>query len=122
MKVIGLKKPNMLVTIVREKCPNCGQGNVYKQSEGLFKMPVMHEVCSVCRYKFDREPGYFLGAMYVSYGIAVIAGIITFLLLYFLAPDIQTIYIPLAMILVIFAIAKKNFKISRIIYMHLFPW
>ncbi len=31
----------------------------------------MHERCSVCDLKFEREPGYFLGAMYISYAMAV---------------------------------------------------
>jgi uncharacterized protein (DUF983 family) len=34
--------------------------------------PRMHECCPVCGLKFEREEGYFLGAMYVSYGLALI--------------------------------------------------
>jgi len=32
----------------------------------------MHDRCPVCDLKFDREPGYFLGAMYVSYGLGLV--------------------------------------------------
>ena len=32
----------------------------------------MNERCSVCDLKFEREPGYFLGAMYVSYGLGLV--------------------------------------------------
>lgn len=32
----------------------------------------MHERCPVCDLKFEREPGYFLGAMYVSYGLGLV--------------------------------------------------
>jgi hypothetical protein len=32
----------------------------------------MYPRCPVCALKFDREPGYFLGAMYISYGVALI--------------------------------------------------
>jgi len=37
----------------------------------------MCERCSVCDLKFEREPGYFLGAMYISYclGVAIMAPI-----------------------------------------------
>lgn len=35
----------------------------------------MNEHCSVCGLKFEREQGYFLGAMYISYGLAL--GMIT---------------------------------------------
>ena len=31
----------------------------------------MHELCPVCGLRFLRESGYFLGAMYVSYGLGV---------------------------------------------------
>ena len=32
----------------------------------------MHDRCPVCDLRFEREPGYFLGAMYVSYGLALV--------------------------------------------------
>ena len=31
----------------------------------------MHDCCSTCGLRFNREPGYFLGAMYISYGLAL---------------------------------------------------
>lgn len=122
MKTINLQKRNLLLSIIREKCPNCNEGHVFRKSAGIFKMPVMNRECPVCRYKFDREPGYFLGAMYISYAIAVLTGIITFLALHLLAPGLPTIYVPIAIVLVIVAIARKNYKVSRIIYIHIFPW
>jgi len=38
----------------------------------LVGFPSMHERCPVCALKFEREPGYFLGAMYISYGVALV--------------------------------------------------
>jgi hypothetical protein len=32
----------------------------------------MHERCPACGVKFEREQGYFLGAMYISYALALI--------------------------------------------------
>ena len=32
----------------------------------------MHERCPSCGLMFEREPGYFLGAMYLSYGLALV--------------------------------------------------
>lgn len=78
--------------------------------------------CEVCNYKFDREPGYFLGAMYLSYGLAVLQGIITFLIFYFFFPSVQTIWIPVTILLVVVLFSYKNYKLSRIIYIHIFPW
>jgi hypothetical protein len=31
----------------------------------------MHNRCPNCDLLFNREPGYFLGAMYISYGLAL---------------------------------------------------
>jgi hypothetical protein len=31
----------------------------------------MHERCPVCGLKFEREDGYFLGAMYIGYGLGI---------------------------------------------------
>jgi len=32
----------------------------------------MYERCPICDLKFERESGYFLGAMYISSGLGVI--------------------------------------------------
>jgi hypothetical protein len=32
----------------------------------------MRQPCSVCDLKFQREEGYFLGAMYISFGLALV--------------------------------------------------
>jgi len=59
-----------IVDILRQRCPRCRLGNIFPRS--LFLFPKMHERCSVCHLRFEREPGYFLGAMYISYGIALV--------------------------------------------------
>ena len=42
----------------------------------------MYERCPVCNLKFEREQGYFLGAMYISYGLALVTITIIALLLW----------------------------------------
>ena len=57
--------------ILRQRCPRCRTGRIFRYS--VFRgFPKMHERCSVCDLKFEREPGYFLGAMYVSYGLGIV--------------------------------------------------
>src|SRR5437899_10038697 len=50
-----------LWSIVRLRCPRCFDGKVFR---GSFQM---NETCPVCGMRFEREQGYFLGAMYASY-------------------------------------------------------
>lgn len=111
-----------MVSVLREKCPKCGEGEVFRKRSGLFQMPEMEKRCRVCDYKFDREPGYFLGAMYLSYGLAVLEGLIAFLICYFFFPHLPTIWLPIIIMLVILLFSFKNYKLSRIIYIHIFPW
>jgi uncharacterized protein (DUF983 family) len=57
--------------ILHQRCPRCRSGAIFRYS--IFRgFPRMHERCPVCDLKFEREPGYFLGAMYVSYGLALV--------------------------------------------------
>jgi uncharacterized protein (DUF983 family) len=51
--------------ILSQKCPLCLQGSVFRG--GL----TMNEACPACGVRFEREQGYFLGALYVAYGLAV---------------------------------------------------
>ena len=48
------------------KCPQCGEGALFQT---YFKM-FTH--CAVCNLKFERESGYFIGAMYINYGATVL--------------------------------------------------
>jgi uncharacterized protein (DUF983 family) len=48
--------------------------------------PKMHPRCPVCDLKFEREEGYFLGAMYISYALALIAIVALALLLWATTP------------------------------------
>ncbi|MES2798836.1 MAG: DUF983 domain-containing protein [Bacteroidota bacterium] len=115
-------KENLFFRIINERCPNCGQSHVFKKSSSIFQMPVMHEKCDECSYKFEREPGYFLGAMYVSYGIAVLLGILSFLILHFGFPSLSFNWNISILAAVMVLAAKKNYKLSRIIYIHIFPF
>jgi uncharacterized protein (DUF983 family) len=113
---------NLFMKIINEKCPNCGKGEVYEKKKKVIELPIMKEDCTECGYHFDREPGYFLGAMYISYALAVLQGIFTFLLLYTFLPNIPTIWVVAIILLVISLFSMKNYKLSRIIYIHIFPY
>ena len=62
---------SMLRHILGQRCPRCRLGKIFPRSIFL-GFPKMAERCSVCDLSFEREPGYFLGAMYIGYGIALV--------------------------------------------------
>lgn len=111
---------NFLSSLVREKCPYCGKEDVFKKSVFL-KIPEMHASCKACRSDFTGEPGYFFGAMYVSYAISVAIGAATFLVSRF-ALGVTSVPLTIAaIILMIVLVLFKNFKWSRIIWLKIFP-
>src|SRR3981081_2700644 len=59
--------------IFRQLCPRCRAGTIFRKSVFLF--PAMRERCPACDLKYEREEGYFLGAMYIGYALAL--GMIT---------------------------------------------
>ena len=42
----------------------------------------MHETCSHCGTKFEREPGFFLGSIYINYGLTAFLATIVYAVLY----------------------------------------
>jgi hypothetical protein len=114
-------KKSLFKRILTEKCPSCGLGQVFEKKKSPFQLPVMYARCTKCNYLFDREPGYFLGAMYISYGLAVLEGILTFLICYFFFPDLPTIAVCFILVGIFLLFSMRNYRLSRVIYMYIFP-
>jgi uncharacterized protein (DUF983 family) len=56
--------------IVHQICPRCRIGRIFRSS--IFRgFPAMRETCLVCGLKFEREEGYFVGAMMIDYGLGL---------------------------------------------------
>lgn len=118
------KKKFLLVVkqCVQLKCPNCGDAKVFEpQPDKFIAFPVMHKKCTKCEYQFDREPGYFLGAMFVSYALAVAEGLMCFFILHFGFPQLDYFSIACSITGVIFLSAIFNYKLSRVVWINLFP-
>lgn len=76
--VASIAPPSLRTVLARAlalRCPRCGMTALYT---GAF---AMREVCAVCGLRYEREPGYFVGAIYVNYAAAVAIGIGTVLVL-----------------------------------------
>ena len=58
----------LLARAVRRICPYCGQANVFRNWFSIEKY------CPECGVRFDREDGYFLGAMAVNLIVAEMVG------------------------------------------------
>jgi uncharacterized protein (DUF983 family) len=77
-----LKKGSKLNSILTGTCPRCQNESMYINSNPFNMLTVlkMQEKCSHCGLRYQLEPSFFYGAMYVSYTLNVAIGIATFVI------------------------------------------
>lgn len=79
----------------------------------------MHERCPFCGLKFEREPGYFLGAMGFSYVFAVgFIGIFAFLL-NLVFPQMRLHWLLFTAAIAFLPVVPVVFRLSRVLWMHI---
>ena len=79
-----LKKGSKLNSILTGTCPRCQNESMYLDKNPLHfsKILKMNEKCSHCDLKYQIEPSFFYGAMYVSYALNVALGVAAFVISY----------------------------------------
>jgi ABC-2 type transport system ATP-binding protein len=65
----------LLSRAIQLRCPRCGEAATFA---GLFRM---RPACPTCGLRFEREQGYFLGAIYINYAATVGCMLVGFFLL-----------------------------------------
>lgn len=111
---------NALQAVVKCKCPRCRQGNVYPYGAyNLLRFFKMNDRCQHCDVRLEPEPGFYQGAMYVSYAFSVAGLVAVGILLYYTINPSQWVYIS-SIIGLMFVLAPLNFRYSRIVYLYLF--
>ena len=110
-----------LYSVLFNKCPRCHTGNFFKVSNpfNLAEFSAMNEKCPHCGEDFKREVGFYYGAMYASYGLTVLYGILLFLLMV-VALDTSHITYLVTFVLSILLLLPVFFRTSRLIWINLF--
>ena len=115
-----LKKGSKLNSILTGTCPRCQKESMYKDQNLLHLNNIikMNEKCSQCGLKYEIEPSFFYGAMYVSYGLNVAIGILTFLIVFQFDRSVLTSFISIIIVLILaFPLVLRW---SRNIYINIF--
>lgn len=112
---------NYLMALLHGKCPRCREGKIFKYAgSNLARFSVMNEACPHCGVRLEPEPGFYQGAMYVSYAITVAGITIIGLILYLLLDNpSEWVYIG-TIIPILFLIVPWNYRYSRILYLYWF--
>ena len=115
-----LKKGSKLYSILTGTCPQCQKESMYVDQNLLHLNNVikMHERCSHCNLKYQIEPSFFYGAMYVSYGLNVAIGILTFIIVFQFDRSMMASFISIIIVLILaFPVVMR---MSRNIYINFF--
>jgi len=77
---------DIFYSTLSNKCPHCHQFNVFITNNAfdLKRFGKMNKSCACFGLKYEKEPGYFYSAMYVSYALMVGWFVITWAIDYFI--------------------------------------
>lgn len=68
MMPVVIEKMSTYSSIVQMKCPHCHKGNLFETPTWSFQKPFeMPKACPNCQLNFFPEPGFYWGAMFISY-------------------------------------------------------
>ena len=114
-------KRSKLAAMAEGRCPQCREGKMFKYPFWrVDKFSEMNENCPVCGLRFEVEPGFWYGAMFVSYANTIaLLGVMGVTVFYvFHDPPVMYYIVPITILSLI--TVPFNFRISRAIFLHLF--
>ena len=114
-------KGTKLYSILFNKCPRCQEGDFFitNTAYDLRRFDKMHHRCSHCDLRFEPEPGFFFGAMYVSYAFYVAFIISTFVLFNVLL-SVDLTYYLIGLIPALVLLTPFFFRLARRTWINFF--
>ncbi len=107
--------------VLKCKCPRCRKGDIFEGSAYAFKLQKTNIYCPYCNLKFEREPGFFYVAMFVSYAMNVAEiitiGVASYVLGLPLIYENLWYYVGLILFGVLL-LSPINYRYSRVILLH----
>ncbi|MCB0764915.1 MAG: DUF983 domain-containing protein [Flavobacteriales bacterium] len=114
-------KESKLYSVLTFTCPVCHEGDLFvSQPYALSTVGDVHPNCPVCGVKFEREPGFFYGAMYVSYALAVALFVTVWVALSVLAPDLSLVWQAGSVVGLLVVLSPFLYVLSKVIWANIF--
>ena len=117
-----IKKGSKLYSIVHFKCPHCHEGEFFiSRNPYDFKhLSASHEKCPHCKRRLYLEPGFYYGAMYVSYALSV-AHIVSFIVAkYILGIEMEFVNFIILVASFLILLTPIYYALSKIIWANFF--
>ncbi len=103
------------------RCPRCHTGPLFNY--GTYNLPHltdMPEACPVCGQHYEPEPGFYWGAMYISFAFAVPIVLLTGGALYWLFGDPDTWVYVLSVSVIMLLLTPPSFRYARAVMLYAF--
>jgi len=116
-----ISKGSKLYSILHYKCPRCHTGDLFVQKGWSYtRFSAMHDSCPCCKQAYEPEPGFYYGAMYVSYAITTAITISILAALYVLLDEITLAWFLGALVGALLLFFPFIFRMSRAIWINFF--
>lgn len=112
---------NSFQGVINLKCPRCRTGDMFKYPvTKISRFNIMHKNCSCCELTYAVEPGFFIGAMYISYAAAVFQIFVIGFTLYIFFEDAGLWVYGLSVGFTTLIFSPVIFRFSRVLYLFWF--
>ena len=108
------------LAILQGKCPRCRKGEIFSfPLKDIRHFSEMNKQCPHCGVWFEPEPGFYQGAMFVSYALIVMLFVVISLALYVCGVRSEIVFAVTSLCSVVL-LSPINFRYSRVLFLHLF--
>ena len=114
-------KKSRTLSIIRQTCPRCRKGylfckrNPYSIKDGI----EMHDSCQVCSQDFKIEPGFYIGALWMSFPLVIILmAVLSIFCLVYLKLSLNYFFVILTISL--FLLQPIITRLGRSLWIHIF--
>lgn len=117
-----IAKGSMLFSIIHFKCPHCHEGDFFvdRNPYHLKRVGDILEECPVCKRAYSREPGFYYGGMYISYGLSVALFVAIWIGMSLLWPGVSALAIVAVIAAALVLVAPWFYALSKITWANLF--
>ena len=111
-----------LYSIFNFKCPRCHEGEFFdsRNPYNFKKAGDIKDTCSNCDLNYSPELGFYVGAMYVSYGLGIAMFITIWVALSVLYPAYSSMLLISLIFISLIALGPYLYALSKIIWANMF--
>ncbi|MBP6574878.1 MAG: DUF983 domain-containing protein [Flavobacteriales bacterium] len=117
-----LAKGTKLYSILKFKCPHCHEGEFFvdRNPYHLQRAGNVLSACPSCKRAFSKEPGFYYGGMYISYGLSVAVFVAVWVSFSALWPDLPLWVTFTTIAVLLITLAPWFYALSKISWANMF--